>query len=82
VLVTLRDPRGFLRPDARCALTGPDGTFTFPGLPEEGNFVLFATMLREGRTWSGRLLSVRAGTDPVAVTLHDEDPRLAPPNER
>ncbi|HZN39319.1 MAG TPA: carboxypeptidase-like regulatory domain-containing protein [Planctomycetota bacterium] len=82
VLVTLRDPRGLLRPDSRTALTGPDGTFTFRGLPEEGDFVLFLTMLREGRTWSGRLASVRAGADPVCVTLRDEDPRLGPPNER
>ncbi|HEX6810927.1 MAG TPA: carboxypeptidase-like regulatory domain-containing protein [Planctomycetota bacterium] len=82
VLVTLRDPRGLLRPDSRAALSGPDGTFAFRGLPEAGELVLFATALRAGRTWSGRLGHLRAGADAVAVTLQDEDPRLGPPNGR
>jgi hypothetical protein len=82
VLVTLRDAGGFLRPDSRSAMTGPDGTFTFSGLHEEGLFVLFATALRERHTWSGRLGRVRPGADAITVTLRDEDPRLGPPNER
>lgn len=82
VLVTLRDPRGFLRPDARSTLTGPDGTFTFRGLHEQGAFVLFATTLREGRTWSGRLGRVRADADAVVLQLKDEDPSLIPADGR
>ena len=82
VLVTLRDPRGFLRPDARSALTGPDGSFTFCGLHEEGVYVLFATALREDRTWSGRIGSVRTDTEDVVLTLQNEDPRLVPSGGR
>ncbi|HEU4420224.1 MAG TPA: hypothetical protein VFT55_14910, partial [Planctomycetota bacterium] len=82
VLVTLRDPRGLLRPDSRTTLTGPDGTFAFRGLNEGGVFVLFATTLRDGRTWSGRLGRVRADADAVVLQLKDEDPSLVPADGR
>jgi hypothetical protein len=82
VLVTLRDPRGILRPDSRTAVTGPDGAFGFAGLHDGAELVLFATMLREGRTWSARLGRVRPGGEAVVVTLQDEDPRLGPGNGR
>lgn len=72
--ITLRDPTTRLRPASRAVAVGGDGTFTFGGLPEEREFVLFATMTRDGRTWSGRLGTVRAGRTGVEIVLHDEDP--------
>jgi len=72
--ITLRDPTTRLRPASRAAAVGADGSFSFGGLPEEREFVLFATMTRDGRTWSGRLGTVRAGRSGVELVLRDEDP--------
>lgn len=72
--VTLRDPTAVLRPASRAVAVGADGSFSFGGLPEQREFVLFATTTREGRTWSGRLGTVRAGREGVDLLLRDEDP--------
>ncbi len=75
VAVTLRDPRGALRPVARSVVTDAEGRFAFGGLPEGGAFVLFAQQERDGRTWSGRLSRARPGA-PTEVVIRCEDPAL------
>jgi hypothetical protein len=78
VVVTLRDPTGALRPATRALLAEPDGSFAFPGLPESGGVVLFATTQRLGHTWTARA-QVRLGdTGDCRLELRDEDPRLEP----
>lgn len=81
-LVTLRDPSGRLRPAQRAVLAAEDGTFAFAGLDETDRYVLFVTMLRDGRTWSARLADVATGGDGFELTLRDEDPRLTPDKDR
>jgi hypothetical protein len=78
VLVTLRDATGRLRPAQRTAISGDDGSFAFFGLPEQRPLLLFATALRDGRTWSGKLDRLLAGGEPAALVLRDEDPDLLP----
>jgi hypothetical protein len=80
VLVTLRDPSGVLRPPQRAVTADAAGAFVFQGLPTERPLVLFATAQRGGRTWSGKLVGLRAGADePIELILRDEDPQLLPP---
>ncbi len=80
VLVTLRDPNGLLRPAQRATTSGADGTFGFGGLPQDRPLVLFAQAQRDGRTWSGKLVGLRAGADgAIELVLRDEDPQLLPP---
>lgn len=78
VTVTLRDPRGKLRPDARSTLSGADGSFAFVGLAAAVPYVLFATGRRDGRTWSSELVRAPAGDATVTLTIRDEDPKLRP----
>lgn len=78
VLVTLRDPRGDLRPLERAEHAGPDGSFAFAGLAPDRDYVLFATVLRGNRTWSAKLSRVPAGGAAVELVLADEDPVLGP----
>ncbi|MCK5945229.1 MAG: hypothetical protein KAI24_24790, partial [Planctomycetes bacterium] len=75
IVVTLRDPRGQLRPAERVRAVRPGEPFTFAGLPEQTDLLLFATATRAGRTWSARLV-VRSGDDEVRLVLADEDPEL------
>lgn len=77
IVVTLRDPRGLLRPAERTVVAADDGAFAFDGLPEDGALVLFATARRDGRTWSARR-TVLAGDDAIELQLFDEDPKLEP----
>lgn len=74
-VVTLRDPGAALRPAQRAAVTGADGAFVFPGLPQHAPLLLFATAMRDGRTWSGRLERARPDGDPAELVLRDEDPQ-------
>jgi hypothetical protein len=76
VMVTLRDTNGTLRPSTRSVVTGADGTFTFPGLPETTLFVVFGSTWRDGHTWSGRFDRARAAGEQLELTVRDEDPRL------
>ena len=76
VLVTLRDPRGQLRPGERAERTRADGTFAFAGLEPTADYVLFATAMRDGRTWSAKLPRVPADGTAVELVLADEDPQL------
>lgn len=78
VVVTLRDATGKLRPTQRTVVSGKDGTFVFPGLPEQLPLVLFASAQRDGRTWSGRLSAALANTEPCELVLRNEDPQLGP----
>ncbi len=80
VVIELRDPRGKLRPATRTTITADDGSFLFPGLPAGVDLVLFATALREHRTWSAKLDRVRGDTTETLV-LKNEDPQLAPPEQ-
>jgi len=80
--VTLRDPRGQLRPATRTTISDADGSFAFPALPAARSFVLFARQRREQRTWSSSLLRAVAGEAVVEVTIRDEDPQLRPPRKR
>ena len=82
VLVTVRDPSGGLRPAQRTTSTDAGGGFVFAGLPDDRPLLLFATALREGRTWSGKLVGLRAGGGAVELLLRDEDPQLLPPAGR
>ncbi len=82
VTVTVRDPRGLLRPATRSVATTADGFFTFRGLPEDQDLVVFAATTRDGHTWSGRLSRARAGADSIELTVHDEDPSLVPGERR
>lgn len=75
-LVTLRDPTGTLRPAERAVRCADDGSFAFEGLDEGAPYVLFASLPRDGRTWSGKIPAARAGGAPHAVVLRDEDPQL------
>jgi len=74
IVVTLRDPSGRLQPNERTATVAAGETFSFAGLPDDRELVLFATTWLDGRTWSVRR-RVRAG-EPVELTLKDEDPVL------
>ncbi|MCA8975295.1 MAG: carboxypeptidase regulatory-like domain-containing protein [Planctomycetes bacterium] len=74
--VTLRDPQGRLRPGSRSRLTDADGRFAFAGLASGAEFRLFATRRRDGSTWSSEMTHAIPGTDPLTMTIHDEDPRL------
>ncbi len=76
VLVTLRDPRGELRPGERAERATADGSFQFAGLDADHDYVLFATALRDGRTWSAKLPRVRPDPAGVELVVADEDPEL------
>ncbi|MCB9878370.1 MAG: hypothetical protein H6835_12295 [Planctomycetes bacterium] len=75
VVLTLRDPRGELRPASRTAVLAPGGTFTFAGLPDHGSYRLFAAAQRDGRRWSAEA-TVAIGGDDVELLLEHEDPDL------
>ncbi|MGC6489397.1 MAG: hypothetical protein ACON4Z_17250, partial [Planctomycetota bacterium] len=75
IVVTLRDPRGVLRPPERTQTLTPGAPFTFEGLPEGQEFVLIANSLRAGKSWAARQL-VRAGSEGLEIRLADEDPSL------
>ncbi|MBK8101261.1 MAG: hypothetical protein IPK26_29620 [Planctomycetes bacterium] len=79
-IVTLRDPRGRLRPAERSAIADASGNFTFTGLGDDDALVLFATILRQGRTWSARLPNIRAGG--ADLELRSEDPDPPAPRDR
>ena len=74
-MVTLRDPRGQLRPAERTQTVGPGERFHFDGLPEGQDFVLLANAFRSGKTWTARAI-VRSGADGLELVLADEDPTL------
>jgi hypothetical protein len=76
IVVTVRDPSGRLRPAERAVVTDQDGAARFEGLSEGTGLVLFASVVRGGRTWSGRRANVLPGGEPVEVVLRDEDPVL------
>jgi hypothetical protein len=76
--VTLRDPAGQLRPAERTVATDRDGTFRLGGLPEGREFVLFASVERDGRTFSHKRAVVAADGAPLTITLVCEDPSLSP----
>ncbi|MBL8730905.1 MAG: carboxypeptidase regulatory-like domain-containing protein [Planctomycetes bacterium] len=78
VLVTLRDPQGRLRPVARAACSDADGRFAFCGLPTAAPLLLFATINRDGHTWSTRRPGSFAGGAELELVVQDEDPRLEP----
>ncbi|MEZ6036703.1 MAG: hypothetical protein R3F29_04440 [Planctomycetota bacterium] len=75
IVVTLRDPRGQLRPVSRTVVLAPGEQFTFSGLPDNGSFRLFAAAQRDGRRWSGEA-TVAIGGDDVELLLEHEDPDL------
>ncbi|MBX3463013.1 MAG: carboxypeptidase regulatory-like domain-containing protein [Planctomycetes bacterium] len=78
VVVALRDPTGGLRPAERAEVSGDDGAFAFPGLPPDRPLVLFATIARDGRTWSCKAEIRLPGDGPVELVLRNEDPELRP----
>ena len=75
VVLTLRDPTGTLQPATRTRTLQAGDEFVFEGLPPTGDFVLFATALRQQRTWSARAIA-RPGEAGVTLTLTDEDPEF------
>ena len=75
IVLTLRDPSGTLQPAARTLALQAGEDFVFAGLPPTGDFVLFATSLRQQRTWSARAIA-RPGQAGITLTLADEDPDL------
>jgi hypothetical protein len=80
VAVTLRDPRGDLRPAERTVASDAEGRFRFAGLPEAGRiYVLFAQWIHEGETWSARAQAT-AGERPWRLQLVHEDPQIRPPD--
>lgn len=79
-VLTLRDPRGRLRPGERSTIADDAGHYTFAGLGDDDALVLFATILRQGRTWSARLPAVRPGA--ADLELHCEDPDPPTPRDR
>lgn len=79
-IVTLRDPRGELRPGERAAVVGKDGSFAFGGLPEDPSFALFGSTLRNQRTWSGLIRAART-SDTIELILRNEDPVLGNPQQ-
>lgn len=79
--VSVRAPDGSMRPPERSAAAEDDGAFAFAGLDPRARLVLFATVTRDGHTWSGRA-TVRAGAGTVDLVLRDEDPQLGPPRDR
>lgn len=75
IVLTLRDPRGLLRPAERTVALRPGEEFAFDGLPAETGVVLFATATRGGKTWSARR-TVRSGAEGIALVLSNEDPEF------
>jgi hypothetical protein len=75
IVLTLRDPRGLLRPAERTIALQPGEEFAFDGLPDEADLVLFATATRTGKTWSARRI-VRSGARDLELVLADEDPEF------
>ncbi len=72
-LVMLREPRGSLDLGEMVACTGPDGGFTFQGLPKDLNLILTASLDKAGRTWTSRAMGVEADTPELKVLLLAED---------
>jgi hypothetical protein len=72
-LVMVRQPRGGLGLGERVACTGPDGSFTFYGLPEDLPLVLTASLDQDGRTFTSKALGVEAPTLDLRVQLLAED---------
>ena len=75
IVITLRDPRGALRPADRTQTVAPGEAFSFEGLPVEQEFVLVATALRDGKTWAARRIAP-SGAAGLTLQLADEDPSL------
>lgn len=75
IVVTLRDPRGLLRPRERSLVTTVATPFQFAGLPSEHDMLLIATATRDGKTWSARRI-VNAMDEGVELVLINEDPVL------
>lgn len=75
IVLTLRDPRGLLRPAERTQTLAPGEPFLFEGLPPEQDYVLVATALRAGKTWAARRVA-RSGAAEIQLVLADEDPSL------
>ena len=75
IVLTLRDPTGTLQPAARTLTLEAGADFVFEGLPATGDFVLFATALRQQRTWSARAIA-RPGQDGITLMLANEDPDI------
>lgn len=76
VAVSVRAPSGTLRPAVRHSASATDGSFLFAGLDEATRLVVFATITRNGRTYSARKDS--RGGDDLRLVLRDEDPELGP----
>ncbi len=72
-LVMVREPLGSLGLGETVACTGPDGGFTFQGLPKELALVLTASLERAGRTFTSKALGVEAETLDLRVQLLAED---------
>lgn len=75
IVITLRDPRGALRPADRTQTVAPGEAFSFEGLPAAHDFVLVATALRDGKTWAARRIASSGGAG-LQLELADEDPSL------
>lgn len=78
VTVTLRAPHDALRPRHRAVVTDEAGGFSFGGLAEGHEYVLFATTRRGDRTWSSSMARFTAGEQPLQLTIRNEDPQLGP----
>lgn len=76
VVVTLRDPRGQLRPAQRSMATDGEGAFAFAGLEAQQRYVLTASTPRGSRSFAAHLGAVLARDAGYVLTLRDEDPRL------
>lgn len=75
IVLTLRDPRGVLRPAERTQAVAPGEPFAFEGLPAQQEYLLLASAFRAGKTWAARAF-VRSGAADVELVLADEDPSL------
>ena len=73
IVVTLRDRSGRMLPPTRTCVSANDGSFSFAGLDDSMRWVAFASMTRDGKTFSAQFVA-RGGGDPIV--LEDEDPKL------
>ena len=75
IVVTLRDRTGRMLPPTRTCVSSNDGSFSFAGLDDSMRWVAFASMTRDGKTFSAQFVA-RGGGDPIVLVLEDEDPKL------